>query len=65
MTAEQFKNMYNLVTDAKEIEKVKRWMLGVAESDELKRERLHEMLDTKEEYKIKKIPRKRVKKNEA
>lgn len=65
MTAEQFKNMYNLVTDAKEIEEVKRWMLGVAESEALKRERLHAMLDKKEKYKIKKNPRKRVKKNEA
>ncbi|YBW68114.1 hypothetical protein [Riemerella phage vB_RanS_GDF21] len=68
MTAEQlipiFRTQLTLVCDPKEIEKIHSWMLGVAESKESRKKRLHAMFDAKERYKIYPKPkRKRTKKS--
>ncbi|MCU7582043.1 hypothetical protein [Riemerella anatipestifer] len=63
MTAEQlipiFRTQLTLVCDPKEIEKIHRWMLGVAESKESRKKRLHAMFDAKERYKIEPKPKRK------
>ncbi|WP_018676407.1 hypothetical protein, partial [Riemerella columbina] len=56
MTAEQLipvlKSQLNLVCDPKELDKIHSWMLGVAESKEKRKKRLHAMFNSIERYKI-------------
>lgn len=56
MTAEQLipvlKSQLNLVCDPKELDKIHSWMLGVAESKEKRKKRLHAMFNGIERYKI-------------
>lgn len=56
LTAEQLipslKVQIDLITDPKEKKKVHNWILGVMESEEQRKERLNNLLDNKERYKI-------------
>lgn len=62
MTAEQLipslKVQIDLITDPKEKNKVHNWILGVMESNEQRKERLNNLLDNKERYRVKnkKVP---------
>lgn len=58
MTAEQLipslQVQLDLISDPLERKKVFNWILGVIDSQEQRKKRLHELLDNRERYQIKK-----------